>query len=155
MAKFCSNCGAELDEGVVECSKCGSSTSSQKTNNTKANGPVVKIERRDIVVAIILSVVTCGIYGLYWFYCLTDDSNKASGDYSISAGLALLLSLVTCGIYSLFWYYQMGKKMAQAGANKGITIEDNSILYLILGFFGLGIVCYCLIQNDLNRVAES
>ena len=153
MAKYCSQCGAKLEEGATSCSKCEKESS--KTNNVSvANGPIGKIEKRDIVVAIILSFVTCGIYGIYWFICLTNDSNKASGDYSVSGGLAFLLTLVTCGIYGWIWYYQMGKKMTQAGVNHGITIEDNSILYLILGLLGLGIVDYCLIQSDLNRIAE-
>ena len=33
------------------------------------------IRRRSIGLCILLSIVTCGIYGLYWFICLTDESN--------------------------------------------------------------------------------
>lgn len=47
----------------------------------------------------------------------------------------------------------MGKKLAEAGQRYGVAISDNSILYLVLGIFGLGIVSYALIQNDLNKFA--
>ncbi len=37
-----------------------------------------KIQERNIVLSVVLSVVTCGIYGLYWFVCLTNDVNTIS-----------------------------------------------------------------------------
>ena len=33
------------------------------------------IERRNIAVCIVLTLVTCGIYGIYWIVCLTNDVN--------------------------------------------------------------------------------
>ena len=39
--------------------------------------------------------------------------------------------------------------------SKNIKIEDNAVLYLILQIFGLGIVNYCLIQNDLNKLLNA
>ena len=46
------------------------------------------------------------------------------------------------------------KKFAEGCAAKGIPHTDNSILYLILGLIGLGIVGDCMLQNDLNKLAE-
>ena len=37
------------------------------------------IERRNIAVCIVLTLVTCGIYGIYWIVCLTNDVNTVSG----------------------------------------------------------------------------
>ena len=107
-----------------------------------------------VVLAIILSLLTCGIYSLYWFIVLTDDANKVSGENDTSGGLALPLTLVTCGIYGFFWYYKMGKKLYTAGQRSGKDISDNSVLYILLGLFGLGIVNYALIQNDLHKFAK-
>lgn len=36
------------------------------------------IKRRNIALCIILSLVTCGIYGIYWFVCLTEDTKTAA-----------------------------------------------------------------------------
>ena len=112
------------------------------------------MEKRNIAVNIILTIVTCGIYGLVWFVQMTDDAANASDDHSMSGGVALLLSIITCGIYRLYWAYKMGKLLAQAGDNHNVTISDNSVLYLVLEIFGLGIVNVCLIQSDLNRLAD-
>ena len=112
------------------------------------------VKSRNIVVQIILSIVTCGIYGIYWFITLTDDAARKAGDPKFSGGTAFLLTLVTCGIYGYYWYYKMGKTLKTAGDANGVAIDDNSVLYLILGLFGLGIVCYCIMQSDLNKMAD-
>jgi hypothetical protein len=112
------------------------------------------MEKRNIAVCIILSLVTCGIYGLVWFVQMTDDVANASDDHSISGGMALLLTIITCGLYQIYWAYKMGKLVAQAQENYGQSGNDNSTLYLILQIFGLGIVNYCLIQSDLNQLAD-
>lgn len=158
MSKFCPNCGKELDSSFNVCPNCGTPTNN--TNNTvinnnyysNNNAPVVT--KREIVVSIILSIITCGIYGIYWFVVMTDDANKVSGNTTPSGGAAFLFTLLTCGIYSIYWNYKMGQKMAQAGKMYNKDISDNSVVYLILSLFGLSIINYCLIQSDLNKFAE-
>ena len=113
------------------------------------------IKERNIVTCIILSIVTCGIYGLYWFITLTDDASRANDDPSFTGVKAFLLTLVTCGIYSFYWNYKIGKEMYEANQKRGIQTSDNSVLYLILGLFGLSIVTYCLVQNELNTIAKN
>lgn len=113
----------------------------------------MSIQRRSIATCIVLTIITCGIYGIYWFIVITDDVGKASEDNSMSGGIAFLLTLVTCGIYGIYWAYQMGKKLANN--KKGVNIADNSIVYLILQIFGLGIINYAIIQNDLNQISDA
>lgn len=114
------------------------------------------IRKRDLVTSIILTIVTCGIYGIIWFIGLTDDAKIASGDQSLpSGGTAFLLTLVTCGIYGFFWAYKMGKVVNQARINKGMQDDDKSVIYLILQIFGLGIVAWAFMQNDLNEIADA
>lgn len=109
------------------------------------------MKERNIAVAIILTIVTCGIY---WFIVLTDDARLASGDQQApSGGIAFLLNLVTCGIYGIYWAYKMGKTLVMAKQKAGLNIEDNSVLYLILQIFSLGIINYALMQNELNQLA--
>ena len=42
--------------------------------------------------------------------------------------------------------------MYTAQTNHNITANDNSILFIILQLLGLGIVNYCILQNDLNGI---
>ena len=105
--------------------------------------------------AIILSLVTCGIYMLYWLYQIVTDLNMASGETEdTSGGMVLLLDIVTCGIYGIYWFYKAGTKVNKLRRMNG-TLQDSTsgILYMLLSLFGLDIVALALIQDELNRVA--
>ena len=112
------------------------------------------IREKNVATAIILTILTCGIYGIVWFITMTDDVGVASKDSSVSGGMAFLLTIVTCGIYKFYWNYQMGKKLCEAKDKAGLNATDNSVLYLILSIFQLDIVNYCLIQSELNELAR-
>lgn len=111
------------------------------------------MQQRNIGVCILLSIVTCGIYGLYWFVVLTDDANILDGEvHHTSGGTALLLSIVTCNIYGLYWMYKQGEKLDNAKTKRGIPASNSGIVYLLLGVFGLGIVSYALMQSEINKL---
>ena len=115
------------------------------------------IQRRSIAMCIILSLVTCGIYGIYWFVVLTDDANTLLPDNkglnNTSGGVAFLLSLVTCGIYGLYWAYKQGEKIDEAKTAREIMSSNSGIIYLLLTIFGFGIIAEALMQNELNSMA--
>lgn len=111
------------------------------------------VQNRNIAVCIILTIVTCGIYGIYWFIKLTDEANSVSSTPTASGGIAFLLSLVTCGIYMLYWMYKQGEKLDEAKAARGMQGGNSGVIYLILSIFGLSIVSYALMQDSLNKLA--
>ena len=113
------------------------------------------MKKRDIAISVVLTIVTCGIYGIYWFICLTDDIKTVAEDKNFQSGaVAFLLTLVTCGLYGLYWAYKMGELLKIAEAKHGLPEKDNAILYLLLEFFGLGIVNYALFQSELNMMIK-
>lgn len=116
----------------------------------------VPISERSVATSILLTIFTCGIYGIFWFISLTDDIRNASEDNTMpSGGMAFLLTLVTCGIYGFYWAYRMGKGLVLAHQKHGEqTPSDNSVLYIVLQIFGLGIVNYAIMQNDLNTLVR-
>ena len=58
-------------------------------------------------------------------------------------------------LYTVRDFCKTEKKFAEGCAARGIAHSDNSIIYLILGLFGLGLVADCLLQNDLNKLADA
>lgn len=68
--------------------------------------------------------------------------------------LCIVLSIITCGIYGIYWMYKASEKVAYVKQrNTGEVDSSSSVLYLILGIVGFGIVAYALIQSELNKVA--
>lgn len=106
------------------------------------------IIQRNIGTAILLSIVTCGIYGIYWMIKLNDEINYLSGNHmATTGGMVILLTLVTCGIYGWYWAWKMGERVDQMKGMPGST----PILFIILQLCGLGIVNYCIMQDAINR----
>lgn len=114
------------------------------------------VKERNIAMAIILTIITCGIYGIFWFIGMTDDASRLSEDTSVTGGKAFLFTLLTCGIYGIYWYYKMGQMMhiAHQKNSEGVT-EDKSTLLLVLGVFGLGFVAMIILQSDINTFATT
>lgn len=112
------------------------------------------IKERNIVLCILLSIITCGIYGIYWFCILTDDTARANDDPDFSGIKSLIFTIITCGIYGLYWNYKVAKEVYEAGQKKGLAISDNSAICLICSIFGLTIITYILVQSDLNKIAQ-
>lgn len=107
------------------------------------------IQERNLATCIILTIVTCGIYGIYWFYSMLKELYILNGEPD-NAGTDILLTIVTCGIYSYYLLYQAGKRIDSIHRRFGLAPKDDSVIYLILSIFGLSIVAYVLIQGDLN-----
>ena len=109
----------------------------------------MNIKQRNIVTAVLLSIITCGIYGIYWVIVMARDavSVKDPADSGILE-IVLMLFLPFLG------FFLTEKKFAEGCAARGIEHKDNSILYLILGLVGLSIVNYCMMQSDLNKLAS-
>lgn len=113
------------------------------------------VQQRSIALYIVLSIVTCGIFGLVWFVMITNDLNALSPDKDqTTGGVALLLTIVTCGIYGLYWAYKCGEKLDNIKASRGTPSSNGGILYLILYLFG-GIITYALVQNEINKLVRA
>ena len=115
------------------------------------------VQQKNIALCIILSIVTCGIYGIIWFIKLTDDTNTVAppspdGKPYTSGGIALLLMIVTCNIYGLYWAYKQGEKLDNAKAARGLPTSNQAVIYLILQLF-IPIVGWAMMQNAINEMA--
>ncbi len=111
------------------------------------------IQQRNIALYVVLSVVTCGLFALYWMLVLNEDANTVSKTNGTSGGMVILLSIITCGIYTIYWMYKQGEKIDAAKNERGIPSSNTGIIYLVLSLVGLGIVSYILMQDSLNKLA--
>ena len=158
--KICPKCNRMCDDNTSFCPECGTPLPQQQYNNTRQYSNTSNygpgnysasrfgITRRSIPLCIIFSLITCGIYGIYWMIKLNDEVNIVSGEpYATSGGMVFLFSIITCWIYSLYWLYKMGERCDRIKGMNG----SSGILYLILGLVGFSIISYCLIQDTLNK----
>ena len=109
-------------------------------------GPILP---RSIALAIILSIITCGIYAFYWMYRINEELNQLAGNYqATSGGAVVLFDIITCGIYGIYWAYKMGQNCGRLNGD-----SSSGILYLLLALFGFQIINLALFQDMINKCA--
>ena len=174
-SRFCPNCGAQQPDnayggGAYQGSGAGYGGygNQYQSQNAYGNGyygnagqsyntyaPVYDIAERSIVLAIIFSLITFGIYYIYWLYKLAEGWNEISESQDqrpgTSPGLVVLFSILTCSIYTIYYWYKMGKQAADLQDPAGTYLEDNSIVCLLLSIFGFDIISAAIMQNELNN----
>ena len=96
------------------------------------------MRKRSILSIIVLSIITCGIYYLFVWVSIFNDS----------AITDLLLSIVTCGLWGLYCFWRYSKKLADLGA------EDNSLINVLLAVFGLPLISLCIMQSSINNLVD-
>lgn len=110
----------------------------------------MNIQERKLSTCIILTIVTCGIYGYYWAYCVAKDAlsvKDPEGKFTLEIVLSILVPFI--GLFLT------EKKFAEGCEAQGIPHKDNSIMYLILGLLCLHVVSLALMQKDLNELAAA
>lgn len=111
------------------------------------------IKKRNIFICLILSIITCGLYSIYWLYVLLRDTYNLA-DYDGSPVLDILFTFITCGLYGFYLWYKIAGLHNEINEKHNIKSVNNTILYIALYFFGLSIINYCILQDDINKIAN-
>ncbi|MFT3950446.1 MAG: DUF4234 domain-containing protein [Oscillospiraceae bacterium] len=113
---------------------------------------------RNLFSYILLSIITCGIYGIYYTWSLNKDLDpiaEGDGEKQPEFIMLVLLTIVTCGIYYYYWLYKYGNRLNLALNRKyGIPSQENGTTYLLWWIVG-SLICgigqfigmYLLIKN--------
>jgi hypothetical protein len=74
------------------------------------------------------------------------------GEPDTSPSMELLFSIISCGLYTIYWDYKVAQKIARLQMKVGLPPTDNSTLYLVLNFIGLGLIPSMIEQGHLNDI---
>lgn len=118
MAKFCVNCGAQMEDNQEFCASCGTKQSgSFQQNNTNQQGTVANTnpEAKSKIAAGLLGIFLGG-WGIHSFYL--GDTKKGV--------IQIIVTLVTCGIGAL-WGFIEGILILVGSIDKdanGVPLKD-------------------------------
>jgi hypothetical protein len=103
-----------------------------------------------------LSIITAGIYGLYWFYKVNEEIRDFTGDQTISPGRSLLAVLpgALLIVPPFIAYYNTANHIAEMERRRSIANEISPALVVILGLV-IWIAMGAYVQEHLNRVWDS
>ncbi|MGN0702907.1 MAG: DUF4234 domain-containing protein [Lentihominibacter sp.] len=121
----------------------------------------IPITERSIALSIVFTIITCGIYGLYWLYKLAEETDLVLGTRSeASPAMVVVFSIITCGIYNIYWCYKQGSKFEEYGRYTGRNdAESWSVMMLVLAlvnyFCGVTmLIAYALMQDKINNIVR-
>jgi hypothetical protein len=102
-----------------------------KINKTTSMIPQFKNEP---IIVLVLSIITCGLYLIYWNIKAAEVMNAAAEKEIISQPIAIFAGC--CLPVNLYFYYLAGREgLPKIYEKTGETGKDQSTLLLILGFF--------------------
>lgn len=110
---------------------------------------------RSILVYILLTICTCGIYGIYFTWKMFSDTQRMAGEEETGLGMFVLLSIVTCGIYTLYVWYKTADLAQQAAPRYGLVFTEggtNVLLWILVGWLICGIGEFIGMNNVIKNV---
>ncbi|MEX1218051.1 MAG: DUF4234 domain-containing protein [Acidimicrobiales bacterium] len=111
--------------------------------------PIGKV--RSPIVVVLLTIITLGIYGLYWHYAMFKETNDFDKE-GINGIVGLLISLI-CTIITWFLLpAQVGASRERLGMARGVSAVYG--LVVLIPFIGI-FIWYFLIQKAANELWES
>jgi hypothetical protein len=97
-----------------------------------------KFEKRDPILVFLFSLLTLGIYAIYWFVVTKDILNKKGAE--IPTAWLLIIPFV-----NWYWLYRFAE-----GFSKKITKDNHPLLWFLLLFFG-GWLMLPVLQYEINK----
>ena len=101
--------------------------------------------------AVLLTIITCGIYGLVWQYKQMKVLNFWLNRKEYSFGKWLLLSIITCGIYGVYNEYKMARGIIEVQQQNNFLVNNVATICLIMTLIGLSIVPMAIQQTEINK----
>ena len=109
----------------------------------------------NVAVHLILTIVTCGLFNLYWNYKQMQACNHMLGRQEFSFGLWFLLTIITCGIYHVFYQYKMGMAIVELQRSRNRHVfGELPILSVIVTVMALSIIVDAIHQLEINKIVD-
>ena len=107
----------------------------------------------NIAIYIILTLVTFGLFNIYWNFRQMESCNALLGRKEFRFWPWLLLCLITCGIYHFFYQYQMGAAIVEIQRKMERPPFDNlPVISVVVSVLGLMIVVDVIHQHEINKI---
>ncbi len=107
----------------------------------------------NIPMYVILTIITCGIFNLYWNYKQMETCNYMLKREEFNFLAWFFLSIITCGIYHIYYQYKMGSAIVEIQGNRSFHVNPNlPILSVILTAIALSFVTDLIHQMEINKL---
>jgi hypothetical protein len=109
--------------------------------------------KRNIAGALLLAILTCGLYDLVWDYHMGREIREHTQRLDICPGLDVFFMIITCNIYYFCWLYKMARilRKQEVECFPGQPPSIVPWLLVVLAVFGATLVSDAVLQHEMNR----
>src|SRR5262245_64621578 len=112
--------------------------------STRSDIPVFK---NDPIIVLLLGLVTCGLYLIYWNMKAAEVLNAVAKREIISPAIAVISGC--CLPVNIYFYYLCGEGLGELGKllGKGDELKNKQILLMVLSLVGFPFVSAMIVQG--------
>jgi hypothetical protein len=111
------------------------------------------LEKREIVTVVLFSLLTCGIYMLWWSFVTCTAMQTHGRKTAIPPVLTVLLLLFFTPAGGALLGLDADDNLNAIKASNGMPTTDNKIVWVILGLV-IPIVLVALVQYEINNMID-
>lgn len=112
------------------------------------------LEKRSVATVVIFSLLTCGIYMVYWTYVTCQALQQQGKKTALPVILTTLMMLFYSSIGGVLLAIDADDNINAIKIAHGMPGADNKILWILLGIF-IPIVTVALVQNEINSMIDT
>ena len=106
--------------------------------------------RNEPIVVLLLSLVTCGLYLIYWNIKIAEVINAAAEKEVVSQPIAIFAGC--CSPVHIYFYYVIAKDgLPKVYEKAGEQSKDQTTLLMILGFI-FPMAAAMILQGEVNKM---
>ncbi len=99
------------------------------------------VKKRSIILVYVFSIITLGIYTIYWLVSTKSEMNELGA--KIPTGWLLIIPIV-----NLYWFYKY-----YDGFSSKVRKDNLAVIWFLIHLF-VGIVMPAIVQSELNKIAK-
>ena len=152
-AKFCDYCGEKLPEDSQEAGASSAPVSKKASKKASRKPPI----SRDaafvgIGMGIVLTILTCGFYMLFWQARQFRVLNAWLGRKEYGFWSWYFYGLFTCSVYWIYHEYKMANGICEIQHKRGWPENPQlAVICLLLSACGLSVASMAIQQEEINK----
>ena len=107
------------------------------------------LEKRKVSTVVILTIITFGIYGIWWTHVTMTALRNEGNQESVPVVLVTVFMIFSHGAGGAFLGFDANANMNIIKAKHGLPAADNKILWVVFGAF-IPVVTIAMVQNEIN-----
>lgn len=119
----------------------------------QANGLLAIGKKRDPMMVLALSLLTCFVYLIYWWYVSGVEIKSALGREDLNPALDTVFGTVTCFIYFIYLAIRYPQLITELQAKAGMERTEFPVVRQVLYILFAPVSAF-MIQSDLNKIWE-